>query len=252
VNTWRVGTSGWQYADWKGPVYDPRLPQTRWLESYADRFDCVELNNSFYRLPTFDRFAMWAQTVPPGFVFAVKASRYLTHIRRLQEPAEPVSRLLEHARGLGAALGPVLLQLPPTLQVDLRRLEETLDCFGGEVPVAVEPRHPTWWIPAVQRILERHGAALVWADHNGRLMNPPWVTADWAFVRLHHGPSRWEYGTLALRNRAARWQSAFRGGWVFCNNDPGAAAVRDAQRLSLQLADRWAADCSSVVPAVRR
>jgi uncharacterized protein YecE (DUF72 family) len=109
-----IGTSGWQYRDWRGVLYPPGVPQRRWLEHYATQFATVENNNAFYRLPTRETFTQWAERTPAGFVMAVKASRYLTHIRRLRDPAEPVGRLLGAATGLGAALGPVLLQLPPT------------------------------------------------------------------------------------------------------------------------------------------
>jgi uncharacterized protein YecE (DUF72 family) len=113
-----VGTSGWQYRDWRGRLYPQRLAQGRWLEHYAERFATVESNNAFYRLPEPATFAAWAERTPPDFVMAVKASRFLTHVKRLRDPEEPVGRLLGHARHLGAKLGPVLLQLPPTLKAD--------------------------------------------------------------------------------------------------------------------------------------
>ena len=126
---WLIGTSGWQYRDWRGVLYPPGVPQRRWLEFYAEQFATVENNNAFYRLPSRETFAAWAERTPAGFVMAVKASRYLTHIRRLKDPAEPVGRLLGAAAGLGAALGPFLLQLPPTWQGDPGLLDETLAEF---------------------------------------------------------------------------------------------------------------------------
>src|SRR4051794_5587416 len=122
----RIGTSGWQYADWRGVLYPPRLPQRLWLEEYARHFDTLELNNSFYRLPSNDTFPAWRERLPAGFVVAVKASRYLTHIRRMRDPAEPVARLMAAAGGLGDRLGPILLQLPPTQRAEPGRLAETL------------------------------------------------------------------------------------------------------------------------------
>ena len=155
-----VGTSGWQYRDWRGRLYPQGLAQARWLEHYADRFATVESNNAFYRLPEPATFAAWAERTPPGFVMAVKASRYLTHIRRLRDPEEPVCRLLDHARHLGPKLGPVLLQLPPTLKADPAALDRTLRAFPPGVRVAVEPRHDSWWTGEVQDLLTEHGAAV--------------------------------------------------------------------------------------------
>lgn len=142
-----VGTSGWQYRDWRGVLYPPQVPQRLWLEEYARRFGTVESNNAFYRLPSRELFASWREHTPEGFVMAVKASRYLTHMKRLRDPEEPVRRLLTHAEGLGDRLGPVLLQLPPNLRADARVLEACLYCFPEGVRVAVEPRHASWWTP---------------------------------------------------------------------------------------------------------
>ncbi len=125
-----VGTSGWQYRDWRGVLYPPDVPQRRWLEHYAERFATVENNNTFYRLPARETFADWRERTPGGFVMAVKASRYLTHIKRLRDPAEPVGRLLGAAAGLGDRLGPVLLQLPPNLAADPQLLDACLGEFG--------------------------------------------------------------------------------------------------------------------------
>ena len=155
-----VGTSGWQYQHWRGRLYPPRLAQARWLEHYAERFATVESNNAFYRLPEPATFAAWAERTPPGFVMAVKASRYLTHIKRLRDPEEPVGRLLDHARHLGPKLGPILLQLPPTLKADPAALDRALRAFPPGIRVAVEPRHDTWWTDEVRDLLTTHGAAL--------------------------------------------------------------------------------------------
>src|SRR3954463_15714608 len=121
--TVHVGTSGWQYRDWRGPVYPRGMPQGRWLEHYAERFSTVESNYAFYRLTERRVFELWAARTPPDFRMAVKASRYPTHILRPREPAEPVERLVERASGLGAALGPILLQLPPRFEADAGRLD---------------------------------------------------------------------------------------------------------------------------------
>jgi uncharacterized protein YecE (DUF72 family) len=205
-----VGTSGWQYADWRGVLYPPGLPQRRWLERYGECFDTVENNNAFYRLPAAETFVSWRDRTPAGFVMAVKASRFLTHMKRLKDPEEPVERLLRRAAGLGGKLGPLLLQLPPNLPADPARLAACLSCFPDGVRVAVEPRHDSWWTDEIRDILVRHGAALCWADRLGRPLTPLWRTADWAYVRFHEGAARpWPmYGDRAL----AAWVWAGRPG----------------------------------------
>ena len=145
-----AGTSGWQYRDWRGAFYPPGVPQRRWLEHYATQFATVENNGTFYRLPPRETFASWRDRVPGDFVMAVKASRYLTHVRRLRDPAGPVRRLLDVAAGLGDRLGPVLLQLPPDLRAAPEALRECLRQFPPPVRVAVELRHDSWWIGEVR------------------------------------------------------------------------------------------------------
>ncbi len=181
-----IGTSGWQYRHWRGRFYPEGLAVPRWLGHYSERFATVEVNNAFYRLPELSTFKKWAEAVGDDFIFAVKASRYLTHVRRLHDPEEPVQRLLERASGLGAKLGPVLLQLPPDLGADLDALDRALGCFPREVRVAVEFRHDGWWSPEAREVLERHGASLCLTDRDGR-RSPRWRTADWGYLRLHGG-----------------------------------------------------------------
>jgi uncharacterized protein YecE (DUF72 family) len=227
--TVRVGTSGWVYADWRGDFYPAGLPQRRWLEHYAGVFDTVEVNNAFYRLPKRETFEHWRDTLPDGFVVAVKASRYLTHIKRLAEPAEPVARLMSVVTGLDDKLGPVLLQLPPTLHCDVERLDACLAEFPAGVRVAVEPRHDSWWTDAVRRTLEQRGAALAWADRRSRPLTPLWQTTDWGYLRLHEGTaSPWpSYGSTALHTWVER-VSVFGEACVYFNNDQHGAAPRDA------------------------
>ncbi|MER7518794.1 DUF72 domain-containing protein [Streptomyces sp. NPDC126499] len=228
-----VGTSGWQYRDWRGVLYPEGVPQRRWLEEYARHFAAVENNNAFYRLPERHTFAEWRERTPDGFVMAVKASRYLTHIKRLKEPAEPVARLMDRAEGLGERLGPVLLQLPPTLKADAGLLDAVLGCFPARVRVAVEPRHPSWWTEEIRGVLSGHGATLCWADRGSRPVTPLWRTADWGYLRLHEGRARPHpsYGRQALAAWAGRLADTWPEGedvYVFFNNDPGGAAVRNA------------------------
>jgi uncharacterized protein YecE (DUF72 family) len=224
-----IGTSGWQYRDWRGGLYPAGLPQRLWLEHYAERFACVEVNNAFYRLPERDTFRQWRERTPDDFRFAVKMSRYLTHIKRLKDPAEPVARFLGRAEALGDKLGPVLLQLPPTLKADLAALELTLAQFPRSVQVAVEPRHQTWFTDEVRDLLSRYGAALCWADRCGRPITPLWQTADFGYLRLHEGRAKpWpRYGKAALAGWLGRIDPQ-RPTYVFFNNDPGGAAVIDA------------------------
>jgi len=233
-----VGTSGWQYRDWRGVLYPDGLPQRAWLERFAEQFPAVEVNNAFYRLPEKAVFERWREQTPAGFAVAVKVSRYLTHIKRLRDPAEPVARLTGRAEGLGERLGPYLLQLPPTLRSDPGLLDACLACFPAGVRVTVEPRHESWWTGEVRDVLRRRRAALCWADRLGRPATPLWVTADWGYVRLHQGTAspRPSYGRTAL----ATWLDRIDGGWrgtadadvfVFFNNDPGGAAVRNARTL---------------------
>jgi uncharacterized protein YecE (DUF72 family) len=248
-----IGTSGWQYRDWRGVLYPSGLPQRRWLEYYAGQYATVENNGSFYRLPGRETFADWRARTPGSFVMAVKASRYLTHVRRLRDPAEPVGRLLQAAAGLGDRLGPVLLQLPPNLAADLGALDACLAEFakfpalgeagpgsagspagtGSRIRVAVEFRHPSWWTDEVRLLLARHHAALCWADRLGRPMNPLWRTADWGYLRFHEGTAQpWpRYGQQALRT----WVQRIAATWpddadvfAYFNNDPGGAAIYDA------------------------
>ncbi|KAB1915920.1 DUF72 domain-containing protein [Micromonospora noduli] len=228
-----VGTSGWQYRDWRGRFYPQGLPQRLWLEHFAAGFATVEVNNAFYRLPERDTFAAWRARTPADFCVAVKMSRYLTHIKRLRDPQEPVARFLGRATALGDRLGPVLLQLPPNLRADVEALDATLRLFPAQVRVAVEPRHPSWWTDATRTVLERRRAALVWADRLGRPVAPRWRTTDFGYLRLHEGRARpWpRYGRAALTSWVRRLTDAFgedEPAYVYFNNDPGGAAIVDA------------------------
>jgi uncharacterized protein YecE (DUF72 family) len=232
-----LGTSGWQYRDWRAQFY-AGVPQRLWLEHYAQRFATVEVNNAFYRLPERDTFAHWRARTPDDFCVAVKMSRYLTHIKRLKEPAEPVARFLSRAGALGDRLGPVLLQLPPNLAADADTLDAVLREYPRSVKVAVEPRHESWWVAPIRAVLERRRAALCWADRLGRPLTPLWRTADWGYLRLHEGRAqpRPRYGRAALSTWLDRVEQEFpaRQGlpvYVYFNNDPGGAAIRDAAAL---------------------
>jgi uncharacterized protein YecE (DUF72 family) len=211
-----------------------RRHEERWLSTYAEQFATVEVNNAFYRLPERAIFERWRDATPTGFVVAVKASRFLTHIKRLREPAEPVQRLMDRAAGLDDRLGPVLLQLPPDLTAEPSRLDECLAAFPPGVRVAVEPRHRSWWDDEVEAVLRARSAALCWADRDGRPVTPLWRTTDWAYLRLHHGRATPQprYGRTALKSWVSRLAETWPVGadvFVYFNNDAGAAAVHDAR-----------------------
>jgi uncharacterized protein YecE (DUF72 family) len=260
-----VGTSGWQYRDWRGDFYPAGVPVSRWLEYYAEHFPVVENDGTFYRLASRDTFASWQERTPPRFVMAIKASRYLTHIRRLRDPAEPVARLLTAAGGLGDRLGPVLLQLPPTLQANPALLADCLSQFAtgfarldatanGGGRVCVEFRHPSWLTDDVRSILTKHNAALCWSDRGARPLGPLWRTADWGYVRFHEGAAQpWpRYGQQSLKSWLKRISDAFppeADVFAFFNNDQRCAAPHDAVALA-DLADRAGWPAPRPAPAV--
>jgi uncharacterized protein YecE (DUF72 family) len=230
-----VGTSGWQYKDWARRFYPPGTPTL--LGYYAGRFRTVEINASFYRLPERAVFEKWARETPEDFVFAVKASRFLTHLKKLKDPEEPVRRLMERCSGLGTKLGVLLVQLPGNFRRHDERLEAALQAFPADVRVAVEFRHDSWFADDIKRLLERHGAALCIADRRGELVSPLWRTADWAYVRLHQGelsplPC---YVTDTLKARARMLADVWglqSDQFVYFNNDTGGCALDDAKRFA--------------------
>ena len=231
-----IGTSGWQYRHWKGGFYPAKLRQSSWLEHYAERFDTVELNNSFYRLPDESAFDGWRERLPDGFVVAVKASRYLTHVKRLKEPEQPVSLLMERAGRLEDKLGPVLVQLPPNLEQDAERLDAVLRSFPSGQRVAVEFRHRSWFTDDCRRILEKHESAMCLAD-GGAVDSPLWRTAGWGYVRFHRGNASPLscYGTAALRTWAERIASIWAPDddvYAYFNNDLHGCAPRNARTFA--------------------
>jgi uncharacterized protein YecE (DUF72 family) len=229
-----IGTSGWQYSHWRHRFY-AGVPAKRWLEHYAARFATVEVNNTFYRLPPPETFKKWSERVPADFVIAVKASRYLTHYRRLVDPEEPVARLLEHAKPLGSHLGPVLLQLPPDLRAAPDRLVETLRAFRahGNPRVAFEARHESWFTDETRSILDEYDVALCLADRHARPVTALWRTASWTYLRFHQGTASPHpcYGRRTLEHWVERlvalWGTDVEG-YVYFNNDGEGCALRDA------------------------
>jgi uncharacterized protein YecE (DUF72 family) len=227
-----VGTSGWQYPHWRRVFYPERLPQRAWLQFFSARFQTVEVNNTFYNLPERVVFEQWRTNSPDDFVFAVKMSRYLTHLKRLHEPAEPVRRFMERASALGPKLGPVLIQLPPRYRANLELLEGTLRLFGPSVRVAVEFRDDSWFTQATRDLLQARQVALCLAD-SPRRRQPMWRTAGWGFVRFHEGTGDRAPGYA--RDVLQRWVATIAKTWseredvyVYFNNDAAGYAIKDA------------------------
>ncbi len=237
----RVGCSGWNYRDWRGTFYPAGLPPARWLEHYAARFATVEVNATFYRLPSRDAVARWVEQTPEGFVFCVKGSRYLTHIRRLRDTGQGLERFYERIEPLVAAgrLGPVLWQLPERFHRDDERLDRWLSALPAGRH-ALEFRHPSWFVGEVEALLRAHGAALVVADRPGLDFQTHALTAPWTFVRLHHGHRgrRGNYSATELEEWARRLRGWAREREVFAffNNDWEAFAPRNAAQLARLLA----------------
>jgi uncharacterized protein YecE (DUF72 family) len=236
-----VGTSGWQYRDWRRRFYPDGVAQRDWLAYFSERFPVVEVNNTFYMLPKEETFVRWREGSAEGFVFVVKANRYITHIRRLRDCREPVGRMWSRCRRLGRKLGPVLFQLPPNLQADLALLEGFLRILPASMRAAFEFRHPSWDSDRAHRLLDGAGCALVLADRPGARV-PEVVTGGWSYLRFHQGRRTAPgYTRDKLRRFADRLAaSPARDAYVFFNNDTGGAAIRDAYALTVLLRERGA------------
>lgn len=229
------------YRHWRGDFYPEGRPVSDWFEHYASVFDTVEINNSFYRLPEAETFAAWARRAPGGFLFAVKASRFLTHLKKLKDPEEPLNRFFERARCLGKTLGPVLYQLPPRWPVDLARLETFVNALPRGVRHVIEFRDPSWYRQDVLDVLERSGVSLCLHDMQGSATGRLRI-GPCAYVRFH-GVTRYggRYGDEELAPWAewlAGEQQAGRDLFAYFNNDIGGHAPRDAVRLRTMLEDR--------------
>ena len=231
-----VGCSGWNYKDWRERFYPKGLPARRWLEHYAEHFETVEVNNTFYRLPTLSAVEGWAEQSPRGFVFTVKASRYLTHIKRLTDLDQGVRRYYERIQPLIDAkkLGPVLWQLPGNFQRDDDRLANALKALP-KGRHCFEFRHPSWFVDEVYELLRKKRVALVIGDHPERPFQSYEMTASWTFVRFHYG-HRGRNGNYSARE-LEEWAARIRG-WrestevfAYFNNDWSAYAVNNALDL---------------------
>jgi uncharacterized protein YecE (DUF72 family) len=237
----RIGTSGWEYRHWAGDFYPKGLARDRWLERYTQEFDTVELNNPFYRLPSGDVFEAWGQRVPPHFRFAVKASRYLTHLKRLRDPEEPLERFWTRASRLRDRLGPVLYQLPPRWRPNLGRLAEFLEAVP-DAAQAVEFRDRRWYSAPTLTLLERANVALCIHDMSGSA-SPARPVGPFVYVRFHGSGARYggRYSSQRLTawaTRIAAWAADGLPVWAYFNNDVGGHAFRDAARLRSLVARR--------------
>jgi uncharacterized protein YecE (DUF72 family) len=237
----RIGTSGWEYRHWAGDFYPKGVPRERWLEHYVAEFDTVELNNPFYRLPSGDVFEAWGRRVPTEFRFAVKASRYLTHLKRLREPQEPLERFWTRARRMRDRLGPVLYQLPPRWRPNRRRLADFLAALPDE-PQAIEFRDRRWYGPTTCALLAEAGVALCLHDMAGSDTGPTAV-GPFVYVRFHGSGARYggRYSSQRLSAWARRmsdWAAEGLPVWAYFNNDIGGHAFRDADRLRTMVSRR--------------
>lgn len=231
----QIGTSGWVYKHWMGIFYPPHLPGEEQLPFFAQHFPTVEVNFSFYRLPEKVVFENWRSQSPENFLFAVKGSRYLTHMKKLKDAQEPLERLMERAGGLSSKLGPILFQFPHTWPLNIDRLESFLILLK-EYPqqrYTFEFRHSSWLIPEVYKLLESAGAALC-LPVSPTVPLDVCLTAPWTYIRMHAGQWGVGYSNEELIIWAERIRSFLRSGndvYVYFNNDPDGHALRDAKRL---------------------
>jgi uncharacterized protein YecE (DUF72 family) len=225
----RIGTSGYQYDHWKSIFYPKALPKSRWFQYYAGRFDTVEINNTFYRLPEAEVFESWRKAAPKGFCYALKFSRFATHVKRLKDPKEPLERFLQRAKKLKGMLGPILVQLPPRWDIRLDRLETFLNTAPAKFRWTVEFRDPRWLRREVYELLEKHNAALCIHDMIDNHPRP--VTADWVYYRFHGVHYGGTYGAQDLRRSAQEIQAHLRRDrdvFAYFNNDAQGYAVQNA------------------------
>jgi uncharacterized protein YecE (DUF72 family) len=237
-----VGCSGWVYRHWKGGFYPAELSQKRWFEHYARDFDTVEINASFYRVPLISTFEGWREKAPPGFRYAVKANRFMTHMKKLIDCEQPLAEFIELARRLGPTLGPILYQLPPSLHKDLQRLDAFLKRLPGDLEHLVEFRHRSWYEPDVLELLDAHDAGFVTHDLKG-LISPRWASGRTAYVRFHGtgGKYRGSYSDEAMADWAdwlLEQRAAGRSAWAYFNNDIGGDAIEDARTLKRLVGER--------------
>ena len=231
----RIGCSGWQYKHWRGDFYPAELPTSRWFAHYALSFDTVEINNSFYRLPSERAADRWRLGTPEDFRFAVKGSRYITHRKKLKDPESALARFMPIVDRLGQKLGPILFQLPPHWRCDIERLNGFLQALPSGHRFSFELRDPTWHTPEVYEALQRHNAAFCLFELGG-FQTPVELTADFVYVRLHGPGAKYQgdYPHTVLESwarRLERWSPRLEAAYVYFDNDEAAYAVKNAKEL---------------------
>jgi len=238
-----IGTSGWHYKHWVGPFYPPKMPPSKMLKFYTERFDTVEINNSFYRLPAATAIEGWCRETPASFCFAVKGSRYVTHNRKLNDPEPSTEKFMTVVEKLEHRLGPILFQLPPSWKLNLERLENFLSALPKHHRYAFEFRNPTWNVPEAYDVLRRHNAAYCIYELAG-FQSPIQTSADFAYVRLH-GPGankyQGDYSRKILEvwaKRIAGWTKELKHVFVYFDNDQSGFAAKNALELKKMVNDR--------------
>ena len=229
----RIGCSGWSYPHWRKHFYPEKLPAREHFAYYAEHFNTVELNNSFYRQPPPERFIAWGEQAPPGFLFAVKGSRYVTHIKRLAVEPKSTDLVVEAALGLGDKLGPILFQLQANFHLDLERLERFVGMLPPDVRFTLEFRHDSWLVPAVFEALRAHHIALCIPDHP-KMPKAFEISSDFAYIRMHLPQHGLGYGERALQpwaQRVLEWRGQKLDVFVYFNNDMEGHAIKDANTL---------------------
>lgn len=231
----RIGTSGFHYKHWVGTFYPPQTPPSRMLQYYLLHFDTVELNNSFYKLPSEEAFENWRNATPRRFLFAVKGSRFITHNKKLTDPRNALDNLIPRAEKLGSKLGPILFQLPPKWRCNVERLEEFLQVLPRKHRYAFEFREDSWHCSEVLEVLRRYNAAYCMYELAG-FSTQPEITADWTYIRLHgpEGKYQGSYSDETLQRWAAdldRWSSRLKAAYVYFDNDQAGYAATNALRL---------------------
>ena len=230
-----IGTSGWHYDDWRGRFYPEKLPKAKWLEFYAQHFNTLELNNTFYHLPTENAFKNWYESSPPGFIFAVKASRYITHIKRLKDCQEEIKKFTSRAALLKGKIGPLLYQLPPGLRYDNAKLVDFLKILPCELKHVIEFRHASWFTEEAYEILRRHKVGFCVFDMP-KLASPIIATTDYAYIRFHGSDSL--YSSRYTDKEMADWAKKIKrlaknleSVYIHFNNDIAGYALENAEMI---------------------
>ncbi len=236
-----LGTSGWIYAHWSGIFYPSEISQNKWLEYYTQYFDTVELNSSFYHLPKENTFINWRKRTPPNFLFSLKASRYITHIKKLREAKDAWKKFIKNAQLLKEKLGPILFQLPPYLKIDLEVLEKFLKTLPPKYRYVFEPRNKTWYSPSVYQLFKKFNVSLC-ISSTPNYPSAEVITSDFLYLRLHGSKELYssKYTTKELTFFAKKIKKWIKSGldvYVYFDNDAFGYAVENALELKGLLKD---------------